>query len=208
MSNQTAGQKRPPRRATRPVQKQKKGWMLWVSLGIALLVLAAVAMIGYPYVKKMAYPLEHESEIIKYAKMNDLDPYLVCGVIHSESKFDAEAVSKVGAVGLMQIMPDTGSWIAKKMGLEGYSEEKLKDPETNIRMGCWYLRYLSDRFDGNLINMLAAYNAGPNRVLQWLQDPQYSKNGQLTEIPYEETKNYVKKVQSAKEKYETYYKLQ
>lgn len=205
-------QRRPPARQQARGSREnrsnpKKTWQLWLALGIAVLVLVLLALVGYPYLKKMAYPLKYQDSISQYAKENGLDPYLVCGVIHTESRFDNEAESRVGAVGLMQIMPDTGQWIAQKMPLEGYEEAKLKDPETNIRMGCWYLRYLMDRFDGDLTLVLAGYNAGPNRVTQWLADPQHSQNGTLTNIPYEETENYVKKVQNAKEMYEAYYTL-
>lgn len=189
-------------------KKQRKLWQLWVVLGLSIIILALLALVGYPYAKKLAYPLKYETHITKYAEANQLDPYLVCGVIHTESHFDVEAESRVGAVGLMQIMPDTGEWIAKKMSLKDYSEGKLKDPETNIRMGCWYLNYLMDRFDGDMTLVLAGYNAGPNRVLQWLEDDRYSLDGKLTDIPYQETKEYVKKVQNAQEMYRSYYTLE
>ncbi len=200
----------PTRRSRQPARKrkQKKLWQLWVALGIAIIILALLALVGYPYVKKWAYPLEYEDYIVQYSEENDLDPYLVCGVIHTESHFDVDAKSRVGAIGLMQIMPETGEWIAKKMPLENYSEEKLKDPETNIKMGCWYLKYLLDKFDGDLTLVLAGYNAGPNRVAQWLDDEKYSEDGKLTNIPYQETEDYVKKVQNAREVYKSYYTLE
>lgn len=200
-----------PARRTRQAgrrKKQRKLWQLWVVLGFSIIILALLALVGYPYAKKLAYPLKYEAYITEYAEANELDPYLVCAVIHTESHFDMEAESRVGAIGLMQIMPDTGEWIAKKMSLKGYSEERLKDPETNIRMGCWYLKYLMDKFDGDMTLVLAGYNAGPNRVAQWLEDEKYSQDGKLTDIPYQETEQYVKKVQNAKEMYESYYTLE
>ena len=189
-------------------KKQRNLWQLWIVLGLAIIILALLALVGYPYAKKLAYPLKYEAYITEYAEANGLDPYLVCGVIHTESHFDIEAESRVGAVGLMQIMPDTGEWIAKKMSMKDYSEAKLKDPETNIRMGCWYLKYLMDRFDGDMTLVLAGYNAGPNRVTQWLEDEKYSQDGKLTDIPYRETEEYVKKVENAKEMYRSYYTLE
>ena len=189
-------------------KKQRNLWQLWIVLGLAIIILALLALVGYPYAKKLAYPLKYEAYITEYAEANGLDPYLVCGVIHTESHFDIEAESRVGAVGLMQIMPDTGEWIAKKMSMKDYSEAKLKDPETNIRMGCWYLKYLMDRFDGDMTLVLAGYNAGPNRVTQWLEDEKYSQDGNLTDIPYRETEEYVKKVENAKEMYRSYYTLE
>lgn len=189
-------------------RKQRKLWQLWVVLGLSIIILALLALVGYPYAKKLAYPLKYEAYITEYAQANALDPYLVCGVIHTESHFDMEAESRVDAIGLMQIMPDTGEWIAKKMSIKDYSQAKLKDPETNIRMGCWYLKYLMDKFDGDMTLVLAGYNAGPNRVTQWLEDEKYSQDGKLTDIPYQETEEYVKKVQNAKEMYESYYTLE
>lgn len=189
-------------------KKQRNLWQLWIVLGLAIIILALLALVGYPYAKKLAYPLKYEAYITEYAEANGLDPYLVCGVIHTESHFDIEAESRVGAVGLMQIMPDTGEWIAKKMSMKDYSEAKLKDPETNIRMGCWYLKYLMDRFDGDMTLVLAGYNAGPNRVTQWLEDEKYSQDGKRTDIPYRETEEYVKKVENAKEMYRSYYTLE
>lgn len=189
-------------------KKQRNLWQLWIVLGLAIIILALLALVGYPYAKKLAYPLKYEAYITEYAEANGLDPYLVCGVIHTESHFDIEAESRVGAVGLMQIMPDTGEWIAKKMSMKDCSEAKLKDPETNIRMGCWYLKYLMDRFDGDMTLVLAGYNAGPNRVTQWLEDEKYSQDGKLTDIPYRETEEYVKKVENAKEMYRSYYTLE
>ena len=177
-------------------------------MGLAIIILALLALVGYPYAKKLAYPLKYEAYITEYAEANGLDPYLGCGVIHTESPLDIEAESRGGAVGLMQIMPDTGEWIAKKMSIKDYSEAKLKDPETNIRMGCWYLKYLMDRFDGDMTLVLAGYNAGPNRVTQWLGDEKYSQDGKLTDIPYRETEEYVKKVENAKEMYKSYYTLE
>ena len=200
-----------PARRTRQAGRRKKQrnlWQLWIALGLAIIILALLALVGYPYAKKLAYPLKYEAYITEYAEANGLDPYLVCGVIHTESHFDIEAESRVGAVGLMQIMPDTGEWIAKKMSIKDYSVAKLKDPETNIRMGCWYLKYLMDRFDGDMTLVLAGYNAGPNRVTQWLGDEKYSQDGKLTDIPYRETEEYVKKVENAKEMYKSYYTLE
>jgi soluble lytic murein transglycosylase len=89
----------------------------------------------------------------------------------------------------MQIMPDTGAWAAGKMGIEGYSADMLSDPSVNISIGCWYLRYLSDLFDGDMRKVLAGYNAGPANVQNWV-----NSEGALDNIPYEETERYLEKV--------------
>lgn len=127
--------------------------------------------------------------------MYDVSEDLVYAVIKAESDFDESAESKKGAVGLMQITEDTGRWAAEKMGKEEFSKELLYDPVINIQIGCFYLSYLSDLYDGNIENVLAAYNAGPANVDKWLKDKSYSKDGkELLKIPFRETNNYVKTV--------------
>jgi len=105
----------------------------------------------------------------------------------------------------MQIMPETADWIAWKLNLENFSEEDLFDSEKNIMMGVWYISYLSNKFDGNINNMIAAYNAGPTNVTKWLLEKDFSNDGKnLTDIPFEETKKYSKKVSNA---YDMYIKI-
>ncbi len=105
----------------------------------------------------------------------------------------------------MQIMPETGEWIAGKLDVEDYSKQMLYDPETSIRFGCWYLDFLSDRFEGNLQLVMAGYNAGHNRVAEWIDDPSISDGESLINIPFKETDDYVKKVERALEKYREQY---
>lgn len=179
----------------------------WISL-IAI-VCAAFLVIGYlvltEKMEKRTYPLFHTDIIVKEAAAYELDPYFVAAVIYCESSGRETVVSHKGATGLMQIMPKTGEWIAEKLEMDDYSEERLKEPEVNIRMGCWYLSYLFKRYEGNSVHALAAYNAGPGNVSKWLEDPQYTQDGQLTDIPFDETAAYVKKVLAAQEKYRELY---
>lgn len=150
-----------------------------------------------------------------YAEEYDVPIDVVYAVIETESHFDTEAQSGVGACGLMQLMPDTYDWICSRLGEESASSgesdstknEKrvaggIFDPETNIRYGVYYLSYLYGRF-GNWETAYAGYNAGPNIVQLWLDDPAYSSDGvTLENIPYTETANYVVKVSSARERYQ------
>jgi len=108
-------------------------------------------------------------------------------------------------VGLMQIMPDTGAWIAGKIDMTNYNEEMLKNADVNIRLGCWYLRYLTDRFGGVRNHVLAAYNAGPGNLKKWLENDDYSRDGVLVNIPFQETSSYVERVERAYEKYKKLY---
>ena len=152
------------------------------------------------YLKEYLFPFKHEEYIMKYSKEYNLDPLFVLSVIKAESKFKSDAVSTKDARGLMQITEDTGEWIAIQMGLDDYSTDKLYEEEYNIRMGCWYLNDLENEFSSQSL-VIAAYNAGRGTVNGWLSDSKYSEDGKtLTYIPYEETKNYVDKVN-------TYYKI-
>lgn len=152
------------------------------------------------------YPVAYTDLIWTYAEQYELDPYLVQSIMRCESSNDPAAVSDAGAVGLMQIMPGTGEWIAHKLGLDDvYAQEILLDPETSIEFGCWYLHFLSGRFDGNVKEMVAAYNAGHGNVEDWLTDPRFSQNGELTTIPFEDTARYYEKVMLAYENYTTLY---
>jgi soluble lytic murein transglycosylase len=187
-------------------RRKKCGAPLVIVIVTIVTLVAAVSVYSALRGRQAVYPLEYEDLIIQYSGEFGLDPYLVAAVVHTESGFDAQAVSHAGAVGLMQVMPQTGEWIAGKLGMENYKEEMLLDPETNIRFGCWYLHFLQERFtSGRLV--LAAYNAGHNRVSGWLEDSRLSDGDELTDIPYEETERYVQKVTRAYEKYKEYYEI-
>lgn len=165
-----------------------------VKLMVCLIVLATL-FVGVLRIGCFLYPKDYELTVRKFAKMYDVPQELVFSVIKAESNYNEKAVSSKGAVGLMQIMEPTGKWAAEKMGKEEFSKELLYDPVINIQIGCFYLSYLMDLYEGNLENALAAYNAGPTNVDKWLEDKAYSKNGKnLTHIPFSETKDYVKKV--------------
>jgi soluble lytic murein transglycosylase len=132
----------------------------------ALAIAAAGALVLYAalVIVRVLYPLENAERVLVHASALGLDPALVASLVRAESRFHADAVSSRGAVGLMQLMPDTATWIAQKLGVAAFD---LADPETNLWFGTWYLRYLVDRF-GRTDLAVAAYNAGPSRMDQWL----------------------------------------
>ena len=167
-----------------------------------LLLVCAVALLARGVLIYRIYPLEFEDNIARYSAEYELDSYLVCAVINAESNFNPDVESHKGAVGLMQIMPSTGEWVAGKIGIENYSESMLTDPDTNIRIGCWYLHYLDGLFDGNGDYVIAAYNAGQGNVQQWIES-----DAALEDIPYPETENYLKKVKTFYEIYQGLYSL-
>lgn len=121
----------------------------------------------------------------------DVPAAMILAVIRAESDFQADALSRAGAMGLMQLMPETFSFLCKELE-EPHAAQKITDPETNIRFGTYYLSYLFEKF-GSWRVALAAYNAGEGRVGEWLSDPALSQGGTLRRIPYPETAAYVKK---------------
>lgn len=141
------------------------------------------------------YPLKYIETIKKHCIAYDLEPSLVCGLIHAESKFDHMAVSQKGASGLMQIVRDTGDWAADEIGIYNYSYDRIFEPEINIEIGCWYLNRMINQY-GNLDTALAAYNAGSGNVSKWLDDKNFSKDGKTLDIiPFKETEDYIKRVE-------------
>ena len=123
-----------------------------------------------------------QDEIERYAAQYNLQPAFVAAIIRNESSFRTKAESSVGARGLMQMMPDTSEWIARKLDDDSYSFDRMWDGETNIRYGCWYLGYLSRLFHGDAQLVSAAYHAGQTTVTQWLSDPAKSADGVSLDI--------------------------
>lgn len=170
-------------------------------LSIALLCFCAVRA------AKWCYPKEHGAYVEQYAAEYGLSGHLVYAMIKAESNFDHEAKSVKNASGLMQIMEPTGAWIAQKLGMQDYQGDWLTDPETNIQMGCYYISYLLDMYDGDKKCALAAYNAGHANVDSWLLDKAYSKDGtHLYNIPFSETEQYVNLVLKNEKVYDFLYR--
>lgn len=179
---------------------RKKRAVLAIILCVVL-VGTAVAL-GTMWALYRSYPMNFRQDIEQNAARCNIDPLLVAAVIRTESSWKTGAVSSVGATGLMQIMPDTGKWIASKNDWE-YSDDKLTDGPYNIRLGSWYVAYLLERFEGNQTLALAAYNAGENNVNKWVSEGRF-KEGRM-DIPFAETRNFVRKVTDAYEKYKILY---
>lgn len=179
---------------------KKRRAMVAVIVSVAL-VISAVTLGGL-WALYRAYPYDFRQDVEANAALYGLDPLLVAAVIRTESSWRTGVTSSVGATGLMQIMPDTGEWIAEKNGWE-YSEDKLADGAYNIRLGCWYLKYLHDKFDGSSTLALAAYNAGDNTVQKWVAEGRFI--GGQADIPFPETRSFVKKVMDSYEKYQFLY---
>lgn len=173
----------------------------FVLLSFSIVVCLAFASVVAAF--KFCYPIGYTKEINAAAKEFDLDVSLVQAIVKEESKYNYKAVSKKGAVGLMQLMPSTACWIADSLG-EELGEDMLFNPAQNIRYGCFYLRYLFNKFE-SLDMVLFAYNAGEG-TLQTLLESDSVINLRNTEIS--ETNRYIKKVTKAYKVYKDLYKIE
>lgn len=148
-----------------------------------------------PKATKLSYPMYIDGLVKEFSAKYDVDEFLVYSIIREESRFQKNAVSASGAIGLMQLIPSTGKGTAKRVGVNGYRTDMLYTPNVNIQLGTAYFKEVLEEFDGNVVFALASYNGGPNNVARWI-----AKLGSLNadefveEIPYGETRNYVKKV--------------
>ena len=175
-----------------------------------LALLVGAAMLLRPVVEIVehsVYPLKYSEFVEKQSTIHGVDKSLVYAVIHCESGFKPDAVSSVGARGLMQITEDTFDWIKWKMGddFSGDTYDDMFDPETNITYGTFMLGALIEEF-GTIDNTLCAYHAGWNNAKNWLKNPEYSPDGEnITNIPFGDTKKYVNKVTEVMDKYKSLY---
>lgn len=203
--------------------REKPEWMTWSIVGLCVMLLALLAAhylmeaylttrtqewadayqetLAYYHVTESvdgSYAITYQDIMERYADEYNLQPAFVAAVIRNESSFRTDAESSVGARGLMQLMPDTASWIAGKLGESGaYSFDNLYDAETNIRYGCWYLNYLSRMFRGDALLVSAAYHAGQTTVTRWLSDSSISSDGvtiAVENLPDGPTKQYAGRV--------------
>lgn len=166
---------------------------------IIILFLALLICVTAYAVLTNLFPLKYQELINEKCDRYGFPRDLVYAQIFKESKFETEAVSKKGAVGLMQIMPETGKWCAEKMGISSYNHDMLKNPEISLEIGLWYLNYLNERTN-DLDFALAAYNGGIANAQKWLEQ------GILPEqIPFPETNDYVRKINDYRKIYRFLY---
>jgi soluble lytic murein transglycosylase len=171
---------------------------------LAMIVLAGGVILAVALVQdakpgwweRLWYPLRYETIVRGHARNYSLDPALLAAVIYQESKFKADAESKSGAIGLMQLLPDTAKGIALHTGGSAFRVADLYDPEINIRYGAWYLRHLLRRY-GEERTALAAYNAGQDNVDRWRREG--------VGIQFPETRAYVNRVEDLKRIYRDAY---
>lgn len=190
--------------------KTKRKMSFWKKLLLMILVLASLSYFIWQnedFQRKYLYPYDYQDTINFYADRYEVDRNLVASVILAESKFRQDATSVHGARGLMQIMPETGSWIATQIEDDSFSVDKLYNVNMNIKYGTWYLSELQTEFEGNEVLALAAYNAGRGNVYEWMEKYHWNINFKdYTKIPFPETKEYVKRVLENKKHYNKLYK--
>ncbi|BEU88004.1 lytic transglycosylase domain-containing protein [Selenomonas sp. TAMA-11512] len=185
-------------------------WRLYLLVGVlfflAISLGVLIALQFTPIQKKYLYPYPYQEIIEENAKKNRLDRDLIAGVILNESRFEPKAVSHRGAMGLMQIMPDTATWIAHTREDTSFQIDQLYVPEKNIEYGSWYLAYLKKHFHGNEVLTLAAYNAGLGNVEEWMEEYHWNMDfSDIGAIPFDETRGYVDSVLKNRKKYKTLY---
>ncbi|WP_139491686.1 lytic transglycosylase domain-containing protein [Brevibacillus dissolubilis] len=182
------------------MRSQKSAWV------ILAMLMAVFFLINTPFVWKWMYPIKYQSEIQAASARFEVDPHLVLAVIRTESAFRDNLVSKKGAVGLMQLMPDTAVWVKAQESFQSLSNPDLSEPIMNIDMGTWYLSFLIKMFNGNQTLAIAAYNAGPGNVTEWLARGQWDGSRErIEDIPYGETRHYVQRVLYYQDRYSKIY---
>lgn len=186
--------RRGPARGRRGPGRRRAAWIVAVLavLGVALGAWYQVHQEMPAWYARLWYPLEYEETIVAEARRQGLDPALVAAVIHTESGFAPDSRSVAGAVGLMQIQPDTAEFLTTQADRPSPPPEPLEDPAINITYGTHYLRYLVDRY-GSVPLALAAYNGGPTNLTEWIEEAA-GRGEQLDvpdDIPFTETRNFV-----------------
>jgi len=153
-----------------------------------------IPMLPRPYWEAL-FPRAYWPDLKRYAEENRLDPYLVASLIRQESEFNPVAVSRANAVGLMQLLPKTGKLMAREESLKHYNASQLYTPAVNLKLGTRYFRGMVDKFGGSLEYALAAYNAGSDRVEEWMGQGPYRDTAEFVEsIPFTETREYVQAI--------------
>lgn len=174
---------------------------------VLLLGLIAILFLKSDWLGTWMYPVYYKQDISASASNYGIEPHLVAAIIRSETNYQTGKDSKKGALGLMQIMPETAKWVVQKAGFEEVTEDMLRNrADVSIEVGSWYLKSLHQQFDQNQIAAIAAYNAGPGNVRKWLDSGVWDGRIEtVKEIPFGETRHYVQRVIYYYNKYKDLY---
>ena len=192
---------------TRRLEARRQIFGFVIGVGILLAAFTAFFVLQQEAIQRTyMYPYYYRDVVEKYGSQYHVDPYLVAAVIKTESQFQPNVHSSHGAVGLMQLMPETAYWVSQQLEDKSYSLDNLHKPQNNIRYGTWYLASLLEEFHGNEILALAAYNAGRGNVVEWMEAYGWDYEfADVQSIPFTETREYVRSVIRFKEKYHSLY---
>jgi soluble lytic murein transglycosylase len=179
--------------------------MAIVAIGLVVVAVVLALPLARKAVNELGLPLQYQDVIRAQAAEKHLDPAFIAAVIYAETKFDPRT-SSAGAVGLMQILPETARFLARRSGATTFTTSDLNDPAINIAYGSYLLRYLLDHYHGNKVEAVAAYNAGPTNVDRWVAQAQAQGHGlRIEDIPFPETRDYVARVLQAQKDYRQTY---
>jgi soluble lytic murein transglycosylase len=196
------------RRTTRhrtAVRRRRLALVSFIGLACLLLAIVLAMPLFRRAVNDLSLPLSYSDVIRQQAAQKHLDPALIAAVIYAETKFDPRP-SSAGAEGLMQILPQTAEFLARRSGATSFTVSDLGTPQVNIAYGSYYLRYLLDLYDGQEVPALAAYNGGETNVDRWLADEhRQGRSLTVSEIPFPQTQAYVGKVMRAQTRYRKTY---
>jgi soluble lytic murein transglycosylase len=167
-------------------------------LVVAVVIVAFLAGAGREAARRV-FPLKYEGVINEQAHLYGLQPALVAAIVYEESKFDPRAHSAAGAFGLMQLMPETAAWAAEEIGVPELAAQ-LEQPKANVTLGTWYFRYLLDRYTDEEM-ALAAYNGGEWNLDKWLAEAGGDPDQLVDRIPFDETRNFVRRVRDTRRIY-------
>lgn len=173
--------------------------------GWVLLILFLIILWHKP-ILRIFFVLEYGNQIVAYSRMNRVSPAMISAIIFAESRFNTEARSHKGALGLMQIMPETGTWIADQLMWKDYRTGDLLNPDKNLRVGIWYMAYLKRQYHQNDYLALASYNAGSRYVSEWLKTGIWDGDSvKIDQIPFPETRKYLIRIMIFKRIYHYLY---
>lgn len=175
-----------------PYKRRKSSSKVTLTVILALLLLL---FFNAGNIGRFFFPIPYRQMIFREAAGAGLDSYLIAAMVKTESNYNPGAVSVKGARGLMQIMPETGKWVAGKKGLQGFDPDLLFNPEYNVKIGVWYISELYREYNGDTVLVLAAYNAGRGNVNKWLNQNNWTGDrGSIDQIPFPETRQFIRKV--------------
>ncbi|MFR2534910.1 MAG: lytic transglycosylase domain-containing protein [Clostridia bacterium] len=187
-------------------KKTRTKWFVVIMVIVIIILAFGVFKIQNVVLEKI-YPKKYAEYVYRYSEENEIDPLLTFAIIKAESNFNKNVVSSSGAIGLMQLMESTATETAENLGEALSVKEALFHPETNIKIGTSYFAHLKERYHGNELLALTAYNAGIGNVDEWIQKGTIKEDGSdIENIPYKETNNYVRKIVRDYKIYQDLYK--